>query len=223
MEPGPFAPVRCIERSRDEASEGHAALEAAFGGIFGKAIFGPSKIVSFRRTCRQRRFADFARRFPTIADVPDPGTEIARGEPVMTIFARGQHRAANAANGFSVGSMRGPGGSEALEIGDQVVELLLGQPARPVTTSGLWAPASAVGEVLRAAVVEVRVLVVDAAERGGIVALVDVVAFFEPDVWILPSVSSGPPWQVLQAALAERKTASPRWRPRRQRRRRPSR
>jgi predicted ATP-grasp superfamily ATP-dependent carboligase len=58
-------------------------------GILGKAILRATADCTFPARLSDRRLENVARRFPTIADVPDPGTRIGRGEPVMTVFARG--------------------------------------------------------------------------------------------------------------------------------------
>ena len=51
-----------------------------------------------------------------------------------------------------------------------------------MTFSALCGPLEDFAKGLGAAVVEIRVLVVDAAERGGIVAAIGIVAFLEPDL-----------------------------------------
>ncbi len=70
--------------------------------------------------------------------------------------------------------------SQALQVGDQVVELLVGELARAAGDGvGVVRAGEGVAEGLRPAVVEVGVLVVDAAERRGIVSPVGVVALLQ--------------------------------------------
>lgn len=59
-------------------------------GILGKAILRASEDCTFPVRLSERRLANAARRFPTIADVPDPRAKIRRGEPIMTVYARGK-------------------------------------------------------------------------------------------------------------------------------------
>jgi predicted ATP-grasp superfamily ATP-dependent carboligase len=58
------------------------------GGVFGKAILRAPEDCVFDARISSRRFHQDGRRFPTLADIPDPGTPIARGEPVLTVYAR---------------------------------------------------------------------------------------------------------------------------------------
>src|SRR5262249_54170950 len=70
--------------------------------------------------------------------------------------------------------------SQALQVRDQVIELLIGQFSRAAGDAvGVMRAGEGVAEGLGPAVVEVGVLVVDAAERGGIVAAVGVVGLLE--------------------------------------------
>lgn len=63
---------------------------ASVRGALGKAILRASEECRLPTRISDRRFANPARRFPTIADIPQPGTTFARGEPVLTVFARGK-------------------------------------------------------------------------------------------------------------------------------------
>ena len=71
--------------------------------------------------------------------------------------------------------------SERFQVGDQVVKLGLGQLAQAGDGVGAVGAGQGVAEGLRAAVVEVGVLVVDAPERRRVVARVGVVGLFEAD------------------------------------------
>ena len=68
---------------------------------------------------------------------------------------------------------------EGFQIRDQVVELLLAELAQAGDAVGVVGAGQGFAQGLGAAVVEVGVLVVDAAERGGVVAAVGVVGLFE--------------------------------------------
>jgi predicted ATP-grasp superfamily ATP-dependent carboligase len=59
-------------------------------GILGKAILRAGEDGMFPARLSERRLANAARCFPTIADVPDPRAKVRRGEPIMTVYARGQ-------------------------------------------------------------------------------------------------------------------------------------
>jgi predicted ATP-grasp superfamily ATP-dependent carboligase len=57
-------------------------------GAFGKAILRAPVDCVFNTTFSSRRFQQDGRRFPMLADIPNPGTPIAAGEPVLTVYAR---------------------------------------------------------------------------------------------------------------------------------------
>ena len=101
--------------------------------------------------------------------------------------------------------------SQGLQVGDQVVELPVADFAQAGDAVGAMGAAQSFAQGLGAAVVKVWVFVVEPAQGRGVIAAVGVVALFETDFVDLPSVSSGPPWQVLQAALGDLKTSRPRW------------
>ena len=58
-------------------------------GIVGKAILRAPGNCAFGSRISARRISRAGREFPTLADIPDSGTPIERGEPVLTVFARG--------------------------------------------------------------------------------------------------------------------------------------
>lgn len=78
-----------LHRGVFEATRPDVPCWKPLAGILGKAILRATADCTFPARLSKRRLENVARRFPTIADVPAPGLRIGRGEPVMTVFARG--------------------------------------------------------------------------------------------------------------------------------------
>ena len=100
---------------------------------------------------------------------------------------------------------------QALQVGDQVVELLVAELAQAGDVVGAVGAGQGLAEGLGAAVVEVGVLVVDAAERRGVVAAVGVVGLFEAGLVDLAVGELGAAVAGVAGGLGRRKTSRPRW------------